>query len=167
MRALEKIKSREELRGIREELHLRGRHVVFTNGCFDLLHRGHVRYLEAAGALGDALIVAVNTDRSITQIKGPLRPIMDEESRAELVAALHCVDYVTLFDTPDPLDLIELLLPDFLVKGADWPEERIVGARAVREVGGQVVRIPLIPDISTTIIIQKIAKQCARPLHQD
>ena len=104
-----------------------GATVVFTNGCFDLLHIGHVRYLQAARKQGDCLVVAVNSDRSVQQIKEPGRPVVPENQRAEVVAALACVDCVILFDEPDPLALIKLLVPDVLVKGADWPEEEIIG----------------------------------------
>ena len=159
MKARDKIKAAVELRSLCEALRQRGCRTVFTNGCFDLLHVGHIRYLEAARELGDLLIVGVNTDASVRQIKGPLRPVMGEADRSELVAALPCVDYVTLFDTPDPLLLIELLQPDVLVKGADWAEEKIVGAEVVRRSGGRVARIPLVPHTSTTGIIEQIVKR--------
>ncbi len=159
MKAHDKIKEVEELENICRHHRREGRRIVFTNGCFDLLHLGHVRYLEAARALGDALIVALNTDRSVERIKGPLRPITRQEERCEVVAALCCVDYVTLFDTPDPLPLIELFQPDVLVKGADWPLGKIVGAGFVEGNGGKVVRIPLTPGTSTTMIIDRIVKR--------
>lgn len=135
--------------------------MVFTNGCFDLLHLGHVRYLEEARSLGDFLVVGVNTDRSVSRIKGPLRPVTSQEERSEVLAALQCVDYVTLFDTPDPLPLIVALQPDILVKGADWAEDRIVGADVVLAKGGRVVRIPMIPNASTTAIIDRIVARFA------
>ncbi|NLI81665.1 MAG: D-glycero-beta-D-manno-heptose 1-phosphate adenylyltransferase [Deltaproteobacteria bacterium] len=162
MRAREKIKSLGELSVIREAAREAGRQVVFTNGCFDLLHIGHIRYLEAARLLGDLLIVAVNSDASVTAIKGPLRPITGERERCELVAALQCVDFVVSFETADPLPLIEALKPDVLVKGADWPLESIVGGEVVRREGGRVVRIPLVPECSTSGIIQRIVTRFGR-----
>src|SRR5690242_12697010 len=123
------------------------------------MHVGHVRYLEEAREQGDLLVVAVNSDSSVRRIKGPLRPVNGEGERSEVVAALHCVDYVTLFDTPDPLPLIELLQPDVLVKGADWPLDKIIGANVVQGRGGKVVRIPLVPHSSTTGIIEKIVRR--------
>jgi D-beta-D-heptose 7-phosphate kinase/D-beta-D-heptose 1-phosphate adenosyltransferase len=142
-------------------LRRRGGRIVFTNGCFDLLHAGHVRYLTAARGCGDRLVVGLNSDRSVRTIKGPLRPVIPEEQRAEVLAALACVDHVVLFDTPDPLPLIRILRPDVLVKGADWELERIVGADAVRQGGGEVVRIALLPGISTSAIIARILERCA------
>ncbi len=133
-----------------------GTRIVFTNGCFDLMHVGHVRYLEAARALGDWLIVGVNTDASVGRIKGSKRPIVEESDRLEVVAALHCVDYVVPFDTPDPLPLIRLVKPHVLVKGADWPLDRIVGAEEVRASGGTVARIALTPGRSTSMLIERI-----------
>jgi D-beta-D-heptose 7-phosphate kinase/D-beta-D-heptose 1-phosphate adenosyltransferase len=117
---------------------------------------GHLRYLESARGLGDLLIVGVNGDSSVKQIKGPDRPLIGEDQRAELVAALHCVDYATLFNAPDPLELIELISPDILVKGADWPLEKIIGGDIVMKKGGSVVRIPFVQGSSTTTIIDRI-----------
>jgi D-glycero-beta-D-manno-heptose 1-phosphate adenylyltransferase len=159
MMARRKIKSLLELTQICDALRNGGGRIVFTNGCFDLLHVGHVRYLEEARRLGDALIVAVNTDDSVMHIKGPNRPIVPENDRAELVASLQCVDYVTLFDTPDPLPIIRRLLPDFLAKGADWPLDRIIGADEVLRAGGQVVTIELVPGHSTSGLIRKIVER--------
>ncbi|NLI33923.1 MAG: D-glycero-beta-D-manno-heptose 1-phosphate adenylyltransferase [Deltaproteobacteria bacterium] len=156
MRAREKVKSIEELSWIRKDARMDGRQVVFTNGCFDLLHIGHIRYLEAARQLGDLLIVAVNSDASVKRIKGFLRPIMPGRERCELVAALQCVDYVVSFESPDPLPLIEVLAPDVLVKGADWAMEDIVGGDVVQREGGRVVRIPLVPNTSSSGIIREI-----------
>jgi D-beta-D-heptose 7-phosphate kinase/D-beta-D-heptose 1-phosphate adenosyltransferase len=121
-----------------------------------LLHIGHLRYLESAREQGDMLVVGVNTDASVRRIKGPHRPVVPEDERAEMVAGLHCVDCVTLFGTPDPLPLIENIRPDVLVKGADWPEDRIVGAETVRACGGRVVRIPLVEEVSTTLLLERI-----------
>ena len=133
-----------------------GKKVVFTNGCFDILHAGHVRYLAAAGAKGDLLVVGLNSDASVRLIKGEKRPIVNQQHRAELLAALDCVDYVVLFDSPDPLSLIQNLKPDVLVKGADWTEETIIGSDFVKANGGSVERISLVPEVSTSQIIEKI-----------
>jgi D-beta-D-heptose 7-phosphate kinase/D-beta-D-heptose 1-phosphate adenosyltransferase len=159
MRARSKIKNPGELQELFAAKRQEGRRIVFTNGCFDLMHVGHLRYLEAARELGDLLVVGVNSDRSVRMIKGPKRPIISEDQRSEVVAGLHCVDLVTLFDDPDPLALIQLLKPDILVKGADWPIDKIVGASFVLDSGGDVVRIPLIPDVSTTTIIERIVSR--------
>jgi D-beta-D-heptose 7-phosphate kinase/D-beta-D-heptose 1-phosphate adenosyltransferase len=159
MRARSKIRKPGELQELCAAKQQEGRRVVFTNGCFDLMHVGHLRYLEAARELGDLLVVGVNSDRSVRMIKGPKRPIISEDQRSEVVAGLHCVDLVTLFDDPDPLALIQLLKPDILVKGADWPIDKIIGARFVLDSGGDVVRIPLIPDVSTTTIIERIVSR--------
>ena len=156
MNAAEKVLDRNTLKEKVDSLRKAGERVVFTNGCFDLLHIGHVRYLQEARKLGDCLVVVVNSDSSVRQIKEPGRPIIPEGQRAEVVAALGCVDWVTIFDEPDPLDLIRLLKPDVLVKGTDWSEEEIIGAPEVREAGGQVVRIPLVPGSSTSAVIKKI-----------
>ena len=156
MKARDKVKTIEELEQICSAAREHRRCVVFTNGCFDLLHVGHVRYLEAARSQGNLLIVAVNSDHSVAQIKGPLRPIVPEAERCELVAALHCVDYVCVFDTPDPLPLIALLQPNILVKGADWPLDKTVGAVEVQKTGGRVVHVELVPDASTTKIVERI-----------
>jgi D-beta-D-heptose 7-phosphate kinase/D-beta-D-heptose 1-phosphate adenosyltransferase len=133
-----------------------GKRVVFTNGVFDLLHPGHLRYLQQARALGDALIVGVNSDRSVRAIKGEGRPINAEGDRAELIAALACVDAAVAFDEETPLALITALQPDVLVKGADWAEDAIVGRDVVEARGGQVVRIPVEPGYSTTRIIDRV-----------
>ncbi len=161
MKAAEKIGSASELRELCAAARLRGRRVVFTNGCFDIMHVGHLRYLEAARELGDMLVVGVNTDGSVARIKGPGRPIVGERERAEMVAGLHCVDCVALFDEPDPLKLIETAEPDVLVKGADWAVDKIVGADFVLARGGKVLTIPLVPGVSTTTIIQRIADRAA------
>jgi rfaE bifunctional protein nucleotidyltransferase chain/domain len=134
-----------------------GKTLVFTNGVFDLLHPGHVRYLERARRLGDALIVAVNSDRSARALaKGPGRPINSEADRAEVVAALACVDATVIFDESTPHEVVEALRPDVLVKGADWAEGAIVGADLVEARGGRVVRIPLAEGYSTSAIIKKL-----------
>lgn len=151
-----KIRPLEVLQDEVARIQREGRHLVFTNGCFDLLHPGHTRYLCAARSLGDYLVVAVNSDRSVRAIKGPGRPIMPEDARAEVLAALDFVDAVVLFDEEDPLKVIRTLVPDVLVKGADWKEEDIVGADVVRAAGGEVRRIDVIPVYSTTAIIERI-----------
>ena len=151
-----KMVEREELKKTVRALKDAGKKIVFTNGCFDLLHLGHVRYLEAARAEGDVLVIGVNSDRSVHEIKGPSRPVVPEDERAEVLAALACVDFVTLFDEPDPLETIRALLPDVLVKGSDWEEDAIVGKEVVEEHGGRVVRVPLTEGASTTKIIEKI-----------
>jgi len=135
-----------------------GERVVFTNGCFDILHLGHVRYLKASKALGDVLLVGLNSDASIRGIKGNNRPINSEKDRAEVLAALACVDYITIFEEPDPLNLIEEVVPDVLVKGADWEASQIVGADLVQGYGGRVVRIPFVEDVSTTRLIERILR---------
>ncbi len=135
----------------------RGKTVVFTNGCFDLLHAGHVTLLERAKRLGDLLVVAINSDRSVRALgKGPNRPITPQRDRARVLAALGCVDYVTIFDEPTPQHAIERLQPDVLVKGADWGPGAIVGSHAVLRHGGRVVRLPLLKGYSTTRIIKRI-----------
>lgn len=151
-----KILQREALKKTVKALKDAGKKIVFTNGCFDLLHLGHVRYLEAARAEGDVLVIGVNSDRSVHEIKGPNRPVVPQEERAEVLAALACVDFVTIFDEPDPLETIRTLLPDVLVKGSDWAEDAIVGKDVVEEHGGRVVRVPLTKGASTTKIIEKI-----------
>lgn len=137
-----------------------GRRVVFTNGCFDLLHQGHVTYLAEARRQGDCLVIGLNSDSSVRAIKGPTRPVNSELSRARVLAGLASVDHVVLFDEPTPLALIKALLPDILVKGADWPIEQIVGAAEVIAAGGQVANIPLVQDFSTTGIIDRIRADC-------
>lgn len=130
--------------------------IVFTNGCFDLLHAGHVHYLQEARSLGDKLVVALNTDASVQKLKGPTRPVQHELDRAEIMAALGCVDYVTLFGDETPLKLIELLGPDVLVKGGDWAPEKIVGSSFVLGRGGEVKSLAFQPGRSTSSIIEKI-----------
>jgi D-beta-D-heptose 7-phosphate kinase/D-beta-D-heptose 1-phosphate adenosyltransferase len=153
---LQKILAREALANKLEPLKAAGKRIVFTNGCFDILHVGHVRYLKDAKNEGDVLIVGLNSDRSVRQIKGPNRPIVSEKERAEVLASLECVDFVTLFDEPDPLVTIEKLMPHILVKGADWEKQAIIGKDVVEANGGRVVRIPLAEGASTSRIIEKI-----------
>lgn len=137
-------------------LRARGKKIAFTNGCFDILHVGHVRYLAEARKMGDLLILALNSDASVRQIKGEKRPLVPQQERAEVVASLAAVDYVTLFDEPTPLKLIEYLQPDCLVKGGDWQEEAVVGRDAVMSRGGKVHLIPVVEGASTTNIVEKI-----------
>ena len=153
-----KIVSQDELILLTAREKRNGRRVVFTNGCFDLLHPGHVRCLAEARSLGDLLVVAVNSDRSVRGNKGPERPLMPQNDRAEVLAALSSVDYVTIFDEPTPRDLIARLLPSVLVKGADWGPNDVVGREEVEAAGGRVVSIPLAPGYSTTNLLQKIRK---------
>src|SRR6202051_3422143 len=151
-----KIVSQEELVQVTAREKRAGRRVVFTNGCFDLLHPGHVRCLAEARALGDVLIVAVNSDRSVRGNKGPGRPLVPQQDRAEVLAALASVDYVTIFDEPTPRELISRVLPSILVKGADWALGDVVGRKEVEAAGGRVVSIPLAPGYSTTNLVQRI-----------
>jgi D-glycero-beta-D-manno-heptose 1-phosphate adenylyltransferase len=133
-----------------------GRRVVFTNGCFDLLHPGHIRSLEQARELGDALIVGLNSDASVRQLKGEGRPLLPQRERAEILAALESVDAVIIFDDLTPRDVIARLRPDVLVKGGDWPGDQIVGREEVEAAGGRVVSVPVVPGFSTTDILRKI-----------
>lgn len=133
-----------------------GRRVVFTNGCFDLLHPGHIHSLESARALGDVLIVGINSDESVRALKGPSRPVIPAAERAEILAALECVDAVLIFDDLTPQKVIAALLPDILVKGGDWPGDQIVGREEVEAAGGKVVRVDVLPGYSTSEILRKI-----------
>ena len=151
-----KIVSQDELIRLTAREKSAGRRVVFTNGCFDLIHPGHVRCLTDARALGDVLIVAVNSDRSVRGNKGPERPLVPERDRAEVLAALASVDYVTIFDEPTPRELISRVLPSILVKGADWALDQVAGREEVEAAGGRVVSIPLAPGYSTTNLVQRI-----------
>ena len=142
----------------RREWKRRGERVVFTNGCFDLLHAGHLKLLEAARAQGSRLIVAINSDRSVRALKGEDRPIVGEQERAETLLALEAVDRVVIYDEETPLETIVALEPDVLVKGADWPEDQIVGRDEVKRAGGRVVRVELTPGRSTTAIVEQIRR---------
>ena len=133
-----------------------GRRVVFTNGCFDLLHPGHIETLEKARSLGDVLVVGVNSDRSVREMKGTGRPILPERERAEILAALESVDAVVVFDEPTPKEIISALLPDVLVKGGDWASNQIVGREEVEAAGGKVISIPVLAGYSTSAILEKI-----------
>lgn len=155
------IKRLEELRGIRKAYRDEHKKVVFTNGCFDIIHRGHIDYLTKAKALGDALIVGLNTDASVRRNKGEQRPIVEEEDRAFVVAHLEPVDYVCLFDENTPHELIAALVPDVLIKGADWKIDEIVGKDIVERAGGTVKTIEFLPNRSTSTIIQRIIERYA------
>ncbi len=157
-RASSKIKTREELSCELRSLREKGRVVVFTNGCFDLLHPGHLKYLEEAKSWGDILVVAINSDESVKRLKGPERPVMDERSRCEVIAGLHCVDFVTTFSEDTPGEIIDELLPGVLVKGGDWPTDRIVGRETVEQHGGKVMNIKFEAGFSTTGVIRKIER---------
>jgi D-beta-D-heptose 7-phosphate kinase/D-beta-D-heptose 1-phosphate adenosyltransferase len=133
-----------------------GKRVVFTNGCFDLLHPGHIRSLETARGLGDVLIVGVNSDESVRRLKGEGRPVIPEQERAEILASLECVDAVVIFDESTPQRVVAALLPDVLVKGGDWPGNQIVGREEVEAAGGKVVLVEVVPGYSTTEILKKI-----------
>jgi rfaE bifunctional protein nucleotidyltransferase chain/domain len=158
-----KFKSLDEIVLLRKELARLKKRLVFTNGCFDILHLGHVRYLNKARALGDALVVAVNSDRSVREIKGPSRPVIPEIERVEVLAALECVDYLFLFDNATPREVIETVLPDVLVKGSDWERAGIVGRDVVEGSGGSVVTIPVVDGASTTGIIERIVDRFGPP----
>ena len=158
-----KVKNIGAIKGTVASLKARRRRIVFTNGCFDILHVGHIRYLKKAKSLGDILVVGLNTDRSVRLIKGEKRPIVPQEERAEVLSSLEFVDYVVLFDEPDPFALIGEVKPHILVKGADWPKDRIIGRDLVEKAGGRVVRIPLVPGASTTGVIERIIQaHCGR-----
>jgi len=155
---ISKIKTVQELRPLLEILRAAGKKIVFTNGCFDIIHTGHTRYLAIARSFGDILVVAVNSDASVRTIKGDKRPINSQAERAETLAALESVDFVTIFDEPDPHKVISALQPDVLVKGGDWPIEKIIGRDVVEARGGKVVNVPYVEGASTTGIIEKILK---------
>ena len=152
-----KRKSLEELVALTAEARRQGKTVVFTNGCFDVLHRGHVHILRHAKAAGDLLIVALNSDASVRQIKGENRPVLSEIDRTELIGAMEMVDYVIVFDEPEPTRLIAAIKPDVLVKGGDW-KDNVVGAQLVEGNGGRVVVVPYIEGFSTSKIIERITK---------
>jgi rfaE bifunctional protein nucleotidyltransferase chain/domain len=149
----------ERLASLRDE----GKRIVFTNGCFDLLHPGHIHTLTQAKALGDVLVVAINSDASVKRLKGERRPILNQEERAVMLSALAMVDYVTIFAENTPLEVIRLLLPDVLVKGGDWGADAVVGREVVEANGGEVVLIPYQTGFSTTDIIERIAARHTKP----
>jgi len=153
---MDKVLSRQEAKALLDTVRQAGKRIVFTNGCFDILHVGHVRYLKAAKSLGDLLVLGLNSDASVRGLKGDRRPLVPEAERAEVLAGLESVDCVILFDEDTPLSLIRDLQPHILVKGGDWPEDRIVGAAEVRSWGGRVVVAPLVEGRSTTNVVEKI-----------
>lgn len=157
-----KVVSQQELLDIRTRLKKKKECVVFTNGCFDILHRGHVEYLERARSLGDVLVVGLNTDASVRHLKGADRPVVEQDDRAHVLAGLASVSYVCLFDEETPQKLIELLVPDVLVKGADWAVADVVGREVVEAAGGSVRTIEFLPNRSTSRIIEKIRTSPAR-----
>jgi len=154
-----KVKKLDELKTIVAAAQAGGKTVVLTNGCFDLLHPGHIHVLRQAKAGGDMLIVAVNSDKSVSEIKGPSRPILPEADRVELIAALEMVDYVMLFDEPDPYNVIAELKPQVLAKGGDWSAENIIGSDIVKQNGGRVAVIPYLKGFSTTRILEQIIER--------
>jgi D-glycero-beta-D-manno-heptose 1-phosphate adenylyltransferase len=155
-----KVLTKEQLAPLLQQARAQKKRIVFTNGCFDLMHIGHTRYLQVAKALGDVLVVGVNSDASVRSLnKAPDRPVVTEAQRAEVLAALGCVDYVVIFSEPDPLNLIAAVQPDVLVKGGDWDMDRIIGRGIVEQRGGVVRTIPLVPGMSTTSLIQRIRSQ--------
>jgi D-beta-D-heptose 7-phosphate kinase/D-beta-D-heptose 1-phosphate adenosyltransferase len=153
-----KLKSKNSLVKIISSLRKRGKKVVFTNGCFDVLHYGHAKYLEAARSKADVLVVAINSDASVKKLKGRGRPVVSQNYRAKMVAALESVDFVVIFGEPTPLEMIKFLKPDVLVKGGDWKEKDIVGADFVKSRGGRVYSLKFIKGFSTTDIIKKIGQ---------
>jgi D-beta-D-heptose 7-phosphate kinase/D-beta-D-heptose 1-phosphate adenosyltransferase len=154
----DKILSIEEMLDERQRLRAARARLVFTNGVFDLLHVGHVRYLAQARALGDALVVAINSDRTVRELKGPDRPLFDQAERAEILAALRPVDYVVVFDDVSPRSLIRELLPDVLVKGGDYQLDEIHGREEVEAAGGEVISLPFVSGASTTSLIERMKK---------
>ena len=155
---MNKILERNALKNELEELRKKGKKIAFTNGCFDILHVGHVRYLREAKKTADVLVLALNSDSSVRSIKGEKRPLMNENERAEILAALEFIDFITIFEELTPLELICCLKPDILIKGGDWPEEKVVGREEVKKWGGRVAIIPEIEGKSTTNIVEKIKK---------
>ena len=155
---MNKILERNILKDKLETLRQEGKKIAFTNGCFDILHVGHVRYLREASKTADVLVLALNSDSSVRSIKGIKRPLVPEQERAEVLAALEFIDFVTIFDELTPLELITYLKPDFLIKGGDWPEEKVVGREEIKQWGGKVAIIPEVEGKSTTNIVEKIRK---------
>jgi rfaE bifunctional protein nucleotidyltransferase chain/domain len=153
---MNKIFTREVLREKLEELRNNGKIIAFTNGCFDILHVGHVRYLREAKKTADVLVLALNSDSSVRSIKGEKRPLVTENERAEVLEALEFIDFITIFDESTPLELIKYLKPDILIKGGDWPEGKVVGREEVMKRGGRVVIIPEVAGKSTTNVVEKI-----------
>jgi rfaE bifunctional protein nucleotidyltransferase chain/domain len=153
---MQKILDRSALKDKLDELRIQGKRIAFTNGCFDILHVGHVRYLREARNTADVLVLALNSDSSIQAIKGEKRPLVSECERAEVLAALEFIDFITIFPELTPQELIDYLRPDILIKGGDWPEEKVVGRESVKKWGGKVIIIPEVKGKSTTNIVEKI-----------
>ena len=156
---IDKIKTDNDLELILQKLRKERKKVVFTNGCFDLIHVGHIRYLQKAKEYGNILVVALNSDESVKKIKGTNRPILSQQERAEILAALEFIDYVVIFDESTPLRLIKKLKPDFLIKGGDWTIDKIVGRDFVESYGGKVIAIPTVEGASTTNLIERILEK--------
>lgn len=156
---MDKILTRDQIQFLARDYRKAGKTIVFTNGCFDILHAGHVSYLAEAAGLGDVLVLGLNSDDSVRKIKGEKRPVIGQDQRSRVVAGLSSVTHVVLFDEPDPENLIRAVCPHILVKGADWSEDRIVGADFVKANGGRVERVILEPGISTTQIIEQILRR--------
>lgn len=152
----DKIKTQIQLKKILDNLKKKKKRIVLTNGCFDILHYGHVRYLEEAKSKGDCLVVCLNSDESVRKVKGEKRPFIDQNDRAHLLAALESVDYVTIFDEETPLEIVRKLLPDILIKGGDWKKNEIIGSDVVMKAGGKVLTIPFVEGRSSSGIIDKI-----------
>lgn len=155
---MDKIVNFSKIQSLSRQYKDENKTIVFTNGCFDIIHAGHIEYLTHAASLGDILILGLNSDQSVRQIKGDKRPVIAQEHRSAVVAALSCIDHVVLFDDPDPEILIEKVCPDVLVKGADWPEDQIIGGEFVKKHGGYIERVIFKADISTTKIIERIGE---------
>ena len=155
---MNKFLERTALKDKLEELRKKGKKIAFTNGCFDILHVGHVRYLREAKKTADVLVLALNSDSSVRSLKGEERPLVPEKERAEILAAIEFIDFVTIFDELTPLELINYLKPDILIKGGDWPEEKVVGREEIKKWGGRVAIIPEVEGKSTTNIVEKIKK---------
>ena len=155
---MNKILDRKILQEKLDTLRKEGKKIAFTNGCFDILHVGHVRYLREAKKTADVLVLALNSDSSVQSIKGEKRPLVGEEERAEILAALEFIDFVTIFPELTPLELINYLKPDIIIKGGDWPEDKVVGRDEVKKWGGRVILIPEVEGKSTTNIVEKIKK---------
>ena len=155
---MNKILERNALKDKLEELRKKGEKIAFTNGCFDILHVGHIRYLREAKKTADVLVLALNSDSSVRSLKGKERPLVPEKERAEIIAALEFIDFVTIFNELTPLELINYLKPDILIKGGDWAEEDVVGREEIKEWGGRVAIIPEVEGKSTTNIVEKLKK---------
>jgi rfaE bifunctional protein nucleotidyltransferase chain/domain len=155
---MNKILERNTLKDTLEELRKKGKKIAFTNGCFDILHVGHVRYLREAKKTADILVLALNSDSSVRSLKGKERPLVPEKERAEIIAALEFIDFVTIFNELTPLELINYLKPDILIKGGDWAEEDVIGREEIKKWGGRVAIIPEVEGKSTTNIVEKVKK---------